>query len=274
MKDKDDGYESEDIGDIDDTEFTAADAENADADGEDGADGADGADAQGADAADDDGDGAYAEDSELGKRAQKRIGRLIAERKEAVSRLAAVKAELEQAKRLGGDDGKAILAAAEKSGILPGLMSADEARAFGVLEEYPAVIEGYRDWLDEHGVGDELEVGGRTMTYGEVKKRVRRLTDELGAAKDDYGERRKVLQRKVRKIFQLGLEAYRRGGAADGKVDKGGDDAKKGRVKPHERPNGPKPKAEATGRTNWGSVKSDRDFVAMIAAQNKRKEGD
>lgn len=269
MRDQDYEDTNDDIGDIDDTDFVAEDAENAETADEGGADDVDAQDAETAD----DGEDVDAEDSGLGKRAQKRIGKLIAERKEAESRLAAVKEQLEQAKRLGGDDGKAILAAAEKSGILPGLMSADEARAFGVLEEYPAVIEGYRDWLDEHGTGDELEIGGRTMTYGEVKKRVRRLTDELGAAKDDYGERRKVLQRKVRKIFQLGLEAYRRGGAAEGKK-KGGEDAKKGRTKPHDKPTGLKPRAEAGGKTNWGSVKSDRDFVAMIAAQNKQDKGD
>ena len=52
--------------------------------------------------------------------------------------------ELDEAKKLSGDDGRAILAAAEASGILPGLMTKAEAEAFQDMADLPQVIEKYR----------------------------------------------------------------------------------------------------------------------------------
>lgn len=209
-------------------------------------------------------------DEQLGKRAQKRIGKLVKERNSANAEVKRLQKELENAQKLSGDDGKAILAAASRTGILPGLMTKDEAEAFTSMSRYPRVIENYQDWLDEHGNGDEYGSGDNAMSYGQVKKRVRQLTAELEELKDEYGGRQKELRKKVRKIFELGMKAYRKGDGAGDEGKKG--PKKKAKQKPSAHPHGKKPIAGKGGKKkNWGEVESTEDLVRMIASQN---EGD
>lgn len=207
-------------------------------------------------------------DEQLGKRAQKRIGKLVKERNSANAEVKRLQKELENAQKLSGDDGKAILAAASRTGILPGLMTKDEAEAFTQMSRYPKVIENYQDWLDEHENGDEYGSGDDAMSYGQVKKRVRQLTAELEELKDEYGGRQKELRQKVRKIFELGMKAYRKGEGA-------GDEGKKGlkkkaKQKPSAHPHGKKPIAGKGGKKkNWGDVDGNDAFVRMIASQSE-----
>lgn len=229
-------------------------------------------DADGDDEDDEDEDGEEEDegDEQLGKRAQKRIGKLVKERNSANAEVKRLQKELENAQKLSGDDGKAILAAASRTGILPGLMTKDEAEAFTSMSRYPKVIENYQDWLDEHENGDEYGSGDNAMSYGQVKKRVRQLTAELEELKDEYGGRQKELRQKVRKIFELGMKAYRKGEGA------GNEDnpkpKKKAKQKPSAHPHGKKPIAGNGGKKkNWGEVDGNDAFVRMIASQN---EGD
>lgn len=207
-------------------------------------------------------------DEQLGKRAQKRIGKLVKERNSANAEVKRLQKELENAQKLSGDDGKAILAAASRTGILPGLMTKDEAEAFTQMSRYPRVIENYQDWLDEHENGDEYVSGDTTMSYGQVKKRVRQLTAELDELKDEYGGRQKELRQKVRKIFELGMKAYRKG---EGAGDEGKKDPKKKvKQKPSAHPHGKKPVAGKGGKKkNWGEVDGNDAFVRMIASQSE-----
>lgn len=207
-------------------------------------------------------------DEQLGKRAQKRIGKLVKERNSANAEVKRLQKELENAQKLSGDDGKAILAAASRTGILPGLMTKDEAEAFTQMSRYPKVIENYQDWLDEHENGDEYVSGDTTMSYGQVKKRVRQLTAELDELKDEYGGRQKELRQKVRKIFELGMKAYRKG---EGAGDEGKKDPKKKvKQKPSAHPHGKKPVAGKGGKKkNWGEVDGNDAFVRMIASQSE-----
>lgn len=255
-----------------------ADDPEAPEDGDDGEDGGDDdesdepedGDADEADEPEDEDDGEEADDADLGKRAQKRIGKLVKERNAANAELKRVKGELESARKLAGDDGKVILAAAGRSGILPGLMTKDEAQAFDAIERYPRVIERYQDWLDEHESGDEFGEGDAAMSYGAVKKRVRQLTRELGDLKDEYGARQRELRQKVRKIFELGMKAYRKGA----KADEDGETPNKGKKKPKPsaHPHGRKPVAKGGKKSNWGAVDGDDAFVRMIASENEGEE--
>ena len=207
-------------------------------------------------------------DEQLGKRAQKRIGKLVKERNSANAEVKRLQKELENAQKLSGDDGKAILAAASRTGILPGLMTKDEAEAFTQMSRYPRVIENYQDWLDEHENGDEYGSGDDAISYGQVKKRVRQLTAELEELKDEYGGRQKELRQKVRKIFELGMKAYRKG---EGAGDEGKKDPKKKvKQKPSAHPHGKKPVAGKGGKKkNWGEVDGNDAFVRMIASQSE-----
>lgn len=228
-----------------------------------------------ADDDDDDGDGDEddedEEDEELGKRAQKRIGKLIAQRKDAETRVKVLERQLEEAKKLSGDDGKAIMRAAEQSGILPGLMTKAEAEAFEEMDRYRAVIAKYDDWLDEHGPDDELEISdGRTMSYAKVERRVRKLQGELGELKDEYGERRKELLKKVRQIFEAGVEALKAGkkpGEKKPKKTVRKDESTKQKPKA----NSPKPK-RTTGRKLEDIDVEDDDSLEDYITEMRRKK--
>ena len=201
------------------------------------------------------------------KKAEARIRKLVDEKNALKKR----NAELE---KLSGDDGKAILAAAERSGILPGLMTKAEAEAFEDIETLPRVIERYEDWLDDHGTDDEFELGGnKTMTYGEVKKRVRRLRSQLEDLKDKYGERRKALMEKVRKIYETGVAALEAGWTPGKKTAKKGERTKpKGK---EDRPGGKSPSQlpkHAAKRPEDFEVDDEDDLDAFIAAENRREK--
>lgn len=200
------------------------------------------------------------DDGDLGRGAQKRIRGLNEQVK-------ALKQELETAKKLSGDDGKAILAAAEASGILPGLMTKEEADAFGKLQQIPNVIENYRDWLDDHGQDDELDIGnGETMTYGQVKKRVRQLESQLDDLKDKYGERRKELHTQVRNIFELGLKAVKAGWKGEGEKTN-----RKTKKKIDDRPTSTaRPKPKAARNPDDFDVTDEESFESFVIAENRK----
>ena len=207
-------------------------------------------------------------DKDLGKGAQKRIRQLVEQKNTAQSRVKDLEKQLEEAKKLSGDDGRALLAAAEATGILPGLMTKDEAKAFQDIAEIPSVIERYQDWLDENERDAELELGnGSTMSYGDVKKRVRKLRAQLDDLKDRYGDRRKDLMAKVRGIFETGLAAQKAGWKPGGKKTPA---KKKERKKLHDKPTGRnKPAAKPGKKANWGDVDGEDSFIRAIAASNK-----
>lgn len=243
--------------DIDDTENQDDDDEEADDDDPENQD-----DDEGDDDDDDEGD------KDLGKGAQKRIRQLVEQKNTAQSRVKDLEKQLEEAKKLSGDDGRALLAAAEATGILPGLMTKDEAKAFQDIAEIPSVIERYQDWLDDANREDEFELGnGKTMSYGDVKKRVRKLRAQLDDLKDRYGDRRKDLMAKVRGIFETGLAAQKAGWKPGGKKTP----AKKNeRKKLHDKPTGKnKPSAKPGKKANWGDVDGEDSFIRAIAASNK-----
>ena len=264
--DNDDGEDTDD--DDDDPDDDADDPDDDADDDDDGDDTDDGDDAADDDDADD-GDDADDDDDTKGgtKKAEARIRKLVDEKNALKKR----NAELE---KLSGDDGKAILAAAERSGILPGLMTKAEAEAFEDIETLPRVIERYEDWLDDHGTDDEFELGGnKTMTYGEVKKRVRRLRSQLEDLKDKYGERRKALMEKVRKIYETGVAALEAGWTPGKKTAKKGERTKpKGK---EDRPGGKSPsqlQKHAAKRPEDFEVDDEDDLDAFIAAENRREK--
>ena len=207
------------------------------------------------------------DDADLGKGAQKRIRQLNERMKAAERRAKDLERERDEARKLSGDDGRALLAAAESSGILPGLMTKDEARAFQDLAEIPQVIERYQDWLDDNDNDAELDIGnGSAMSYGDVKKRVRKLRAQLEDLKDRYGERRKELTAKVRGIFETGLAAMKAGWKPGGEKKP----KKNERKKLHDKPAGKKkPTAKSGKKANWGDVDGEDSFVRAIAASNK-----
>ena len=247
--------------DIDDTENQDDDDEEADDDDPENQD-----DDEGDDDDDDEGD------KDLGKGAQKRIRQLNERMKAAEGRTKDLEKQLEEAKKLSGDDGRALLAAAEATGILPGLMTKDEAKAFQDIAEIPQVIERYQDWLDENERDAELELGnGNTMSYGDVKKRVRKLRAQLEDLKDRYGDRRKELTAKVRGIFETGLAAMKAGWKPDGKKT---PKKKTKKALKEDRAEGIRPSLAKKGRSRVEDIEvEDEDSLeAYMAAENRREK--
>ena len=143
-------------------------------------------------------------------------------------------------------------------------MTKDEAEAFQDIAEIPRVIERYQDWLDDSTEDDELEVGDRKLSRGDVKKRVRKLRSKLEDLKDRYGDRRKELTAKVRSIFETGVAALKAGWKPDGEKKP----PKKERKKLHDKPTGKnKPSVKPGKKANWGDVDGEDSFVKMIASQ-------
>ena len=221
---------------------------------------------------DDDNDDDDEGDKDLGKGAQKRIRQLNERMKAAEGRTKDLEKQLEEAKKLSGDDGRALLAAAEATGILPGLMKKDEAKAFQDIAEIPQVIERYQDWLDENERDAELELGnGSTMSYGDVKKRVRKLRAQLEDLKDRYGDRRKELTAKVRGIFETGLAAMKAGWKPDGKKT---PKKKTKKALKEDRAEGIRPSLAKKGRSRVEDIEvEDEDSLeAYMAAENRREK--
>lgn len=236
--------------------------------GDDDADDDDPDDADDDDDADDENDDEGDEDDEgkQGKGAQKRIRQLVDERN-------SLKRRVSELEKLSGDDGKAILASAEATGILPQLMNKGEAEAFERMKDLPTIIDRYQDWLDDHDKEDELEIGeGRTMSYGDVKKRVRRLRTELDGLKDTYGERHKELTAKVREIFETGKAALEAGWKPDGKKKAAKAAGKKPKAdRPSGRTPSLMPRHRATTRPEDIEVTNEDDLEAFIAAENRQE---
>ncbi len=220
------------------------------------------------DAEDDDSDD---DEEEVGARAQKRINKLIAQRKDAEARVKTLEAQLADAKKLSGDDGKAIMKAAESSGILPGLMTKAEAEAFADMDRYRAVIANYEQWLDSHEPDDEFEIDdGRTMSYAKVERRVRKLQEELGDLKDEYGPRRKELLKKVREIFEAGVEALKAGKKPAEKKPKK-TERKDESTKQKPKANAPRPKRGTVKDIEDMDVENDDDLENYITAMRRKK---
>ena len=211
-------------------------------------------------------------DKDLGKGAQKRIRQLNERMKAAEGRTKDLEKQLEEAKKLSGDDGRALLAAAEATGILPGLMTKDEAEAIKDLAEIPKVLNRYEDWLDDHDKDDELDIGnGSTMSFSDVKKRVRNLRTRLEDLKNRYGDRRKELTAKVRGIFETGLAAMKAGWKPDGKKT---PKKKTKKALKEDRAEGIRPSLAKKGRSRVEDIEvEDEDSLeAYMAAENRREK--
>ena len=247
--------------DIDDLENQDDDDEEADDDDPENQD-----DDEGDDDDDDE------DDKDLGKGAQKRIRQLVEQKNTAQSRVKDLEKQLEEAKKLSGDDGRALLAAAEATGILPGLMTKDEAQAFQDIAEIPRVIERYEDWLDDAERDDEMDLGkGTKLSYGDVKKRVRKLRAQLDELKGRYGDRRKELTAKVRGIFETGLAAMKAGWKPDGKKT---PKKKTKKALKEDRAEGIRPSLAKKGRSRVEDIEvEDEDSLeAYMAAENRREK--
>lgn len=265
----DDGGDEDEDGD--ENEDEADDEEDEDGSGEDESD--DDGESEGDGEEDGDEDDGEDGDGDLGKRAQKRIKGLLKDVKAAKAENDSLRKQLESARKLSGDDGKAMMKAAELSGIMASLTTKEEAEAFRDLKAYPSVIRSYEDWLDEHDTDDTYQVGDKELTYSQVRKRIRNLKEEYSDLKDEYSDRYRKLQEKQRKIWKLGLEAYERGDEPGAKPKPAKEKSAKKQKSRQDKPgSGKKAKAQSGRKVNWGEISSEQELIAAIATQSNRKK--
>lgn len=256
---------------IDDTEeLEDEDGDSTDADGDDEDAGEDDADDDGEEdddeseddedeeSEDDEDEGKSKDRESMGKRAQKRIGKLTGEIKD-------LKRELEEARKLGGDDGKAILSAAETAGILPQLMSAEEAKGIQLLDSKTGVAKYLKKLLRSDD--DEFEIGGETRSRRWVQGELDDLQDEIGDLREKYGKKRTELAEKSKKVFELGMAAMKAGwkpGEKKGKKEKKPAQPPVARKKAKKGLEWMKRKKGGKGDIDWGSITDEASAEALL----------
>ena len=248
----------------DETPETDADGEVVDTDEQDPEDNSD--DDDNADDEEDEG-----EEGDLGQRAQKRIKKLVGRAKDAERRVKELEAELEDAKKLGGDDAETFIAAAKSAGVLPSLMSKDLAQAIERREENRGLIAYYENWLDDED-NEELEVGGRTLTRKQVRARIRDLREDSDRLDRRWGAQEKSLQEKVREIFELGRQAMKAGWkpGEKKKPQKVGSRVPRDRKPPLDHPTSERtPARRKGGKVDWGSASGKSSLAALIQQSEK-----
>ena len=211
------------------------------------------------------------EDGDLGQRAQKRIKKLVGRAKDAERRVKELEAELEDAKKLGGDDAETFIAAAKSAGVLPSLMSKDLAQAIERREENHGLIAYYENWLDDED-NEELEVGDRTLTRKQVRARIRELRDDNDRIERRHGAAEKSLQQKVRDIFELGRQAMKAGWKPGAKKPQGRAGAPRPpqNKEPLDKPKSEKaPSRKKGGKVDWGSA-GGKDSLARLIMESEK----
>lgn len=241
-----------------------------DGDGDEGEGGGEGDDADGEGEADGDPgegdeDAKTDEDADferLGHRTQKRIKKLVAEAKD-------LRRQLDEARRLGGEDGQSILSAAAKAGLLPRLVTKELADGLKALESKRDALSYIGGLLD--GDDDDFTIGEREYTRRQLERKERALKDEVGSLESRFGKDRDRAAEETKALIELGLAA-RKAGWRPGK----GGERKETERKPREWPEttaGRGKPGEARRRVDYGDVEDDETLEAMIAAERSRKKG-
>lgn len=149
-------------------------------------------------------------DEGLPKGVKKRIDTLTAKRHAAERRAEASEAECARLRKLvGADDPKAIIDVAKRHGILTDLIGADEAKGLVELDRKERQLSIISDTLDdlEDSEENEVELGGKSYTAGQLRKLRRQTERDLEELREAYSDIRKSLSARTAKLLRLGLAA-------------------------------------------------------------------
>ena len=256
--------ESDEVVDTEVEEIEAGTDEDAEVDdsGEEDAGGDEGSEKDEDETSEDEDDDQNEEDRELGNRAQKRIKKLNGRVKDAERRVAELEQELDAAKKMGGDEGKLYVRAAETAGILPSLMTKELAEGLNEIERKRSAVEFYGQFLD--GDEDECELGGSSYSRRQIERFEQRARSELADLKERFGAKEAELQGRVKAIFELGLKAQKAvwTGAEKPKTKKVSLNKPAGRSHPAKR-------MDDDG--DFGDVVDEDDLEAAIIAMRRKK---
>lgn len=247
--------DEEDPDEDEDEDEDDEDSEDGDEDEEDEEDSEDDDDEEEDEESEDDED---EEDGKLGHRAQKRIRKLNGQVKD-------LKKQLEEAQKLGGEDGQAILSAATKAGIAPRLMSKELATGLNELAEKKSALGYFKDLLDSDD--DEFEIGGKQYSRRQLERKERTLTEEVHALESKFGKGRDKALEEAKTLFELGWAAKKAGW----KPEEGGGKAKKKHKHDKPKHKASHKKGGAHDESSWEGAEDDDSLEAMIAKKRRRK---
>jgi hypothetical protein len=210
--------------------------------------------------------------------AVKRIGKLTARRHEAesardeaVKERDAYKSEAETLRAKYTD--KDIIAAARKTGVLPELMTKAEAETLTRAEELKTRVDGLEQALDDYPEGYEGQ-DGKTVTPQQMRTWLRQARNELGEIGDEAAALRKAKAEEVRELLRLGRAAKAKGWSPEAarKVEAAGKPPVKAKpgagaaaAEPAAAARRPATAGAGKGAADFSKVKSQDDFVAMLA---------
>lgn len=182
----------------------------------------------------DDEGGSQDDDKQDGSsRAQQRIKALTAKRKEAEGKLASTQKELDELKSRYGDAAPELfIKAAEKTGVLPSLISKGDAKGLTELAEAESQVKAYRALLRNDPDATEFTVGSKELSRNAVQAHLDEWMDRADSLKDRFGSARKTLQDRAKQVFELGLQAEKAGwkpGQKAARTEDDPDDGKKDR---------------------------------------------
>lgn len=247
--------DEEDPNEDEDEDEDDEDSEDGDEDEEDEEDSEDDDDEEEDEESEDDED---EEDGKLGHRAQKRIRKLNGQVKD-------LKKQLEEAQKLGGEDGQAILSAATKAGIAPRLMSKELATGLNELAEKKSALGYFKDLLDSDD--DEFEIGGKQYSRRQLERKERTLTEEVHALESKFGNGRDKALEEAKTLFELGWAAKKAGWKPEG----GSGKAKKKHKHDKPKHKASHKKGGAHDESSWEGAEDDDSLEAMIAKKRRRK---
>lgn len=247
--------DEEDPDEDEDEDEDDEDSEDGDEDEEDEEDSEDDDDEEEDEESEDDED---EEDGKLGHRAQKRIRKLNGQVKD-------LKKQLEEAQKLGGEDGQAILSAATKAGIAPRLMSKELATGLNELAEKKSALGYFKDLLDSDD--DEFEIGGKQYSRRQLERKERTLTEEVHALESKFGNGRDKALEEAKTLFELGWAAKKAGWKPEG----GSGKAKKKHKHDKPKHKASHKKGGAYDESSWEGAEDDDSLEAMIAKKRRRK---
>lgn len=149
-------------------------------------------------------------DDDLPKGVRARLSKVTAKRRAAERRVSELESENARLReRSGENDPKVYLSVAERHGILPQLLDAKEAKGLSELSSEERKARDLRDLLDDldDSGENEIELGGKSYTRGQLRKRLRATEDRLEELKERFGDSGKRLRDRTTKLLRLGLAA-------------------------------------------------------------------
>lgn len=193
----------------------------------------------------------------LGRRAQKRINKLIGEKKD-------LKRQLEEAQRTSGKDGEAIISAARKAGVLPHLMTKELANGLEELDKREKALKYFSGLLDSDD--DEFTIGEKEYSRRQLEREESKLKDEIREIKGRFGNEQSKVLKETKAIFELGLAAQKAGWKPGAKTEK------KKKIEKPTKGKKPKPAKAKSGRVDWSDVEDEEGLEAAIVSMNRRRK--